>query len=106
MMDFIMNNVNVLGVLHSDCWVIGQDFYDELQYIFNAIRLIVPCLVMVLCTVDMLRAVISQDEKGFQESLNRTIKRVSIGVAIFFIPLLLDIILGFTGVIAGTCSIG
>lgn len=106
MIDFVVNNVNILAVLPSECWIIGQDLYDELQYIFNAIQLAVPCLVMVLCMVDMLRAVISQDEKGFQESLNRSIKRVAIGVAIFFAPLLLDIILGFTGVIVGTCNLG
>ena len=107
MIDFIMNNVSMMwGVLPKECWILGQSFYNQLQYIFSAIQLGVPVLVFILCSVDMTRAVISQDEKGFKEAQNRSIKRIIIGVAIFFVPIFIDLLLGFAGMASGTCNLG
>lgn len=106
MMEFIISNINVLGVLPEECWILGQAFYDELQFIFTAIQIAVPCLVVVLCSVDMAKAVIAQDDKAVKKAQSDAIKRLIIGAAIFFVPLLIDILLGFAGMITGTCNIG
>lgn len=106
MIEIIISNINVLGILPEECWILGQAFYDELQYVFGAIQLAVPVLVVVLCSVDMGKAVMAQDEKGFKEAQSRTIKRLIIGAAIFFVPMLIDILLGFAGMVTGTCNLG
>lgn len=106
MMNFIISNINILGILPSECWILGQTFYDELQYIFRAIQIAVPCLVVVLCSVDMAKAVIAQDDKAVKKAQGDAIKRIAIGTAIFFVPMLIDILLGFAGLVTGTCNLG
>lgn len=100
MIDFVMNNILML----KECDILG-DFSDILKELFMIVKVSVPCLVLVLCSVDITRAVISQDDKGMKESLTRVVKRVSIGVCIFFVPILLEFLLKIAGNITGTCGI-
>lgn len=112
MIDFIMNNINILdsywGGLPSasDCSVLGKEFTNVLNDIFTWIQVATPCLVLVLCCTDILKAVIAQEEKDMKVALSRTVKRVMVGVAIFFLPMLLNFILYMAGIASGTCKIG
>lgn len=107
MIDFIISNINILGILVEDCTsFIGEDFYAILKEVFTAIQIAVPCLVVVLCSVDMVQAVVSQDDKSMKNAQGKAIKRIIIGAAIFFVPLLLDILLDLSGLAIGTCSLG
>lgn len=112
MIDFIMNNISILasnwGGLPSasDCSVLGKEFTEVLNDVFTWIQVATPCLVLVLCCTDILRAVIAQEEKDMKAALSRTVKRVMIGVAIFFVPMLLNFVLYMAGIASGTCKIG
>ena len=106
MIDFIVSNLNVLGLISKDCSVLGADTKEVLKDVYTAIRIAVPALVILLCSVDMIKAVIAQDDKEMQAALQKSIKRIAIGLAIFFIPTILDVILDLVGIAAGTCSIG
>lgn len=105
MIDFLVNNLNNL-LITGDCSVLGTEFTKILKEVFTWIQIATPCLVLILCTVDMASAVIAQEEKNMQAALGRTVKRVMIGVAIFFVPLLLDMLLDLAGIATGTCGIG
>lgn len=105
MINFFMNNINGL-LITGDCSVLGTDFTKILKEVFMWIQIATPCLVIILCTVDVVQAVIAQEEKSMKEAQRRIIKRVMIGVAIFFVPILLDILLDFAGLATGTCGIG
>lgn len=106
MIDFLVNNLNNL-LITGDCYgVLGKELTELLEELFNWIQIIVPCLVLVLCSVDCASAVIAQDEKAIKETLNKIVKRVIIGVAIFFVPILLDILLDFADIVTGVCGIG
>ena len=102
----MINLLNNLNILESDCSILGPAFTDILQEIFMIIKVATPCLVLVLCTVDMAKAVMAQDEKAIKEAQSHAIKRVIIGVAIFFTPTLINFILELTGKLSGTCGIG
>lgn len=102
MMDFIINNVNLL----YDCTLLGQELTDILVEVFNWIMIAIPALTIVLCTVDISQAVIAQDDKAIKNAQSKCIKRILIGVAIFFVPMLLNILLKYGGNIIGTCGIG
>lgn len=112
MMDLIINNTNVLasGVIemfNGDCAAkLGGQFLSILKEVFMWIQISVPCLVLVLCTVDIFKAVVAQDEKEMKSCLRHIVKRVAVGVAIFFVPMLINILFGFVGVANGTCGIG
>lgn len=111
MIDFFMNNMNVLEVFEkmyegAECSLLGKDLQDILNEVFTWIQIAVPCLVFVLCSVDMAQAVISQEEKSIKSAQSKCIKRLLIGVAIFFAPTLLNILLLIAGMTTGTCGIG
>lgn len=106
MMDFIVNNINILGFLTGDCSVLGNELEEVLNDIFLWIQISVPCLVFVLCLVDMAKAVVAQDEKGMKEAQIHAIKRIIIGIVIFFVPIIINILLEIAGLATGTCVIG
>lgn len=103
MIDFIMNNTMFLVV---QCSLLGDELTDLLNEIFTWIQIAIPCLAVVLCTVDIVQAVISQSDENIKKAQSKTIKRVMIGVAIFFVPTLLKILLNYGGNLIGTCGIG
>ena len=108
MIDFVVNNVEILFSLPSaaDCDILGTEFRNILNEVFSWIQIAVPCLVMVLCSVDVVRAAIAQDENEMNKAIPRIIKRVMIGVAIFFVPMVLNILLYSAGLMSGVCKIG
>ena len=105
MMKFIINNLNELLITGS-CSVLGTEFKSILNEVFGWIQIATPCLVILLCSVDFASAVISQEEKNMQAALSKVVKRVLIGVAIFFVPIIVDILLDLAGIATGTCGIG
>lgn len=112
MIDFFMNNMNILEVFekiyeNQNCKdILGADLQSLLNEIFTWIQIAVPCIVLVLCSVDMGQAVISQEEKSIKSAQSKCIKRLIIGVAVFFTPTLINILLLIAGAATGTCNIG
>lgn len=103
----ILKNTNILGVLiKTDCDLLGKGLTDVLKDVYLAIEIAIPALVVLLCTVDIARAVIAQDEKDMKAAQATAIKRVIIGLVIFFVPIVLDLIFNLIGVANGTCGIG
>lgn len=103
MIDFVVNSGVVLAV---QCSLLGDELTELLNEIFTWIQISIPVLTVVLCMVDMVNAVISQSDENMKKAQNRSIKRVIIGVSIFFVPLLLKIVLNYGGNLIGTCGIG
>ena len=101
----MINNINILGIFISDCNILG-DLTPVLQDIYRIVQIGVPILVILLCSVDVARAVIAQDEKDMQAAISHSVKRVIIGLAVFFVPIILDVLLDLIGLASGTCSIG
>ena len=105
MMSMLLDSINILAA-STKCSILGERFTEILNEVFNWIQLIVPVLVIVLCSVDCATAVISQDEKAISGTTSKIIKRIVVGVAIFFVPMLLNILLKLAGIATGTCGIG
>lgn len=70
---------------------------DSLAYLINEIlglvRIVVPILVIVLGMIDLAKAVLASKEDEMKKAQSTFIKRVFIGVVVFFIPLLVDVIM-------------
>ena len=105
MINIIMENLNTL-LITGDCSILGSKLAEKLKYIYTAIEITVPVLVLLLCTIDLVKAVIAQEEGEMKKAQSRVIKRITIGLAIFFVPLLTDVILDIAGIATGTCGIG
>lgn len=108
MINFLVNNFNILALFKfsGDCKsYLGTGVVDILNEVFLWVKISVPAICIVLCTLDMAKATIAQDDKGMKVATSKVIKRLIIGVVIFFVPILLDTILVMVGLTSGTCGI-
>ena len=66
--------------------------------IITIVRIAVPILLIVLCSSDFVSIVTGQDEKVTKTAISRLIKRFIAAAAFFFVPLILQLILGIDAV--------
>lgn len=87
----------------------AKDDETSIRYLINEILLypkyIVPILVIGLGTVDLAKAVISAKEDGMKKAQSTFIKRVLIGVVIFLVPVILDLIMYFIDLVLGNPTV-
>ena len=80
-----------------------QDLIDLLQDVFDVIKFVDVVMVVVLSIVTFTQAIVKGGD-DLKKAVNITLKRVIIGVAIFFIPTLINFIFDTIG-LYGTCGI-
>ena len=76
-----------------------EDIKDLLNEILQYPRIIVPILVIVFGILDFAKAVIAGKEDDMKKAQKTFIKRLVIGVAFFFIPIFVDIIMGLADIV-------
>lgn len=75
-----------------------------LQVAFNVVKYIVPVLLIVLTSVDYLKAISSGDKENVNKATTKLTKRAIIALAIFLVPTILNFILKIVAEY-GTCGI-
>ena len=70
-----------------------QPFLNIIRMVIRLIQYSVPLLLLVLGTIDMVKAVASNDDKISKTSSQMFLKRLIYGVLIFLVPFLLRVIL-------------
>lgn len=102
-----MGNIgNLMLLLDATCEsVLGEKMINLLQDLFTWIKIVVPLLVLTLIIIDMVKAVLAGNEDQMKKAQSAAIKRLIIGVALFFLPNLVNLILEIAG-LYGTCGIG
>lgn len=107
MNNFLLNiNKYYISILDADCSILGPELEELLNEAFLVIRVCVPILCVILIAIDVLGAVTSGDEKNMKDAQSKAVKRLIIGVVIFFIPTLVNLVLEWAGFAFGTCGIG
>ena len=61
-------------------------------YLFKIVQWVIPILLIVLITYDMVKAMIVADEKGTKDALNRAVKRLIYAVILFLVPIVVRLI--------------
>ena len=61
-------------------------------YLIIIVKIIIPILLIVLGVVDYAKAVVSSDTDSVQKATSTLIKRIIIGIAIFFIPTIVNLV--------------
>ncbi len=89
--------INILEVGCNDLF--DQSLIDLLNDILKYPRIIVPILVIGLGLVDLGKAVMASKEDEMKKAQKTFIKRVIIGVAFFFIPALVNIIMWLANIV-------
>ncbi len=107
MNNFLLKISNLyISVLDADCSILGEKLQKILNDAFLAIKICVPILCVVLISIDILSAVTSGDEKNMKDAQSKAVKRLIIGIVIFFIPTFINLLLKWIGYTTGTCGIG
>lgn len=101
----IVNASNVY-ILDACSNILGQELADILNYVFQIIRIVVPILVVILITIDFTKAVAASKEEDMKKAQKTAIKRIIVGVIIFFVPTIVKIILWLIGRTDSTCTFG
>ncbi len=90
----------------ADCTGIFQgEFGDFLKQIYSLIKFAVPIVILAFAIIDFLKAIAASDPAEVKKAATKLVKRMVIGVAIFILPTLLELLLAAAGVEFGTCGI-
>ena len=71
---------------------------DIIKKIVKYIQIIIPILLILLITIDMVKAMLANDDKKMKEAYSNGFKRIIAGIIIFLIPMITSILLGLEGV--------
>ena len=88
--------INTTGIGCDD--IFGKEegsFGWLLNTILGYIRVIGPILVVLLSSIDFIKAVVGFDEKAMKEAQNKLIVRLICAVALFLVPTLVQLLLSF-----------
>ena len=100
MLNFIIasvNNLNIEEINICDPENTTLKAFQVIGYILFILKILIPILIIVLGMIDFGKSAISSDEKAMQKSAMSLVKRIIIGIAIFFVPLLVKIIFNMIG---------
>lgn len=105
----IINENNQVGYINvyaddnqMDCNKLGK-FKDDLQSLFNVFKIVAPILTLVLSTYEFVTAITSKAAEGLQKSVKKFTTRLILVIALYFLPVLLNLILNLAIPGSGTC---
>lgn len=76
-----------------------------IQWMLNIIKYIAIIALLILSTMDFIKAIVSGDKDALKKASITTIKRFLFAVLIFFLPIIVEVIMKLFGAY-GTCNIG
>ena len=85
--------------------VLSGEFTEFLKDAFGLMKIAGPILVIIMTTIDLIKAVASGGKDDLPKLGAKTVKRLIYAVLLFVIPSLLDWLFGLFS-ICGTCGIG
>lgn len=85
---------NVLG---AECESVLGSLYEDLRFVYKAIQISTPILVVILIMKDMIIAVTAGKADDMKKAQQNAIKRIIVGVIIFLVPYIVDYILYLIG---------
>ncbi len=71
--------------------------WHTIGYAFFIVKIVVPLIIIILGIIDFTKAVISNDEKEVNKTAGKLIKKIVIGIVIFFIPTIVNAIFKMFG---------
>ncbi len=92
--DLTTNNFVYKKGMYATCEeLISGELKEKLNFYLNILRIAVPILLIVYGVLDFCKAFLATEEGKMKEAQTRMIRRVLIGIAIFFIPTIINLIL-------------
>lgn len=98
----LLKNINFgASIGNGDCeGILGEGLLNDIKTVLTWIRIAVPIILIVLGSMDFIKAILSDDQQELKKATSRFVKRCVIAVAIFFIPGILMYLISFIDKIA------
>lgn len=90
---------DIIVDVESNCY--GFDFLIRIikEGVFPIIQIAIPIILVVLCTFDLGKAVIGNDDKENKKTIKKALKRCVYAIIIFFIVTIVNLIFTIVGTI-------
>lgn len=92
-----MNFFNILADTDLCTSEAGYRLFGIAGYALNIIQIAVPIILIIMGTIDLVRALVAQKNDQMKKAQSTLIKRVIIGVVIFFVPMAIKFVVGMLG---------
>lgn len=89
-------------IIDSCAGTLGSEVTEILSWVYTGVLVATPILVVVLSMKDMLTAVTGGKDDDIKKAQATMIKRIIVGVVIFFVPIIIKAILQLAGLV-GSC---
>lgn len=63
-----------------------KEIWELIGTVVTIFKIVIPVLIIIMGSIDLGKAVVSSDDKAIKSATGTLIKRIIIGVVIFFIP--------------------
>lgn len=64
---------------------------------YKTLKYLIPVLIIVLSIVDFIKVVANGEDKEYKNAWNKFIKRIIIGIVIILVPVIIEMLIGLTG---------
>ena len=91
--DYIIFKKNNFSICEDNKIFGDKKLTDFVQGLVNVVKVLIPVILLVLGSIDFVKAIFAQDESGIKKAQSVFIKRLIIAVVIFLIPSIFGIIL-------------
>lgn len=88
-----MNLFNVMVKTDLCTSEAGYRLFGIAGYAINFIQIAVPILLIVMGTIDLVKALVAQKDDQMKKAQSTLIKRLIVGVVIFFVPMLVKFLM-------------
>lgn len=79
------------------------DVKQDLQNVFDFVKIVVPLLIIGLSTYDFIKAVTAKDDKGLKKAFQILLKRLVCAIVLFFLPVLINLLLDLVSIDSNVC---
>ena len=94
-----MSSLLIMGAMgKGDFCKNTANIWQFVGYFLFWFKIIIPLLIIILGMIDLGKAVVAQRDDEIKKATSSIIKRVVIGIVIFFIPTLIYMFFGLVGV--------
>ena len=88
-------NMNHTNETYSCEGLIADDLENVIRWVMNIVRIAVPILLLVLCTVDFSQVILSGDQDAMKKATSKVIKRGLAALGFFLVPTVVNMAIGW-----------
>ena len=90
----ILDSSNNCSAIFGDVNTEGTVMYILYHNVFIPIKVLVPIILIIFTTIDFAKVVFTDEKDALEKAKKNLFKRIIIGVIIFFVPNILQLIFG------------